>query len=166
MKLKISVLLIFSIWSMCLTAGERTKHEKLNELVGIMGTDSMIQSMHSKMEAVMQNMSTKLKIQPNEQAMFDKYQAQMVRVMKEDMSWEKIEPLIVDVYSRNFTEREVDDILAFYKTKTGKSLLKKMPSVTQDSMQISQKLLQRSMSKIQKITKNLGEELSESRKGG
>lgn len=153
-------LIIFSSYSL---ADESTKDKKLNELVNLMDMDSMVESMYSQMEVMTQNMFTQMGVQPSEQAIFDEYYNQIMLILKEDMSWSKMEPLVVDIYRRNFTEKEIDDMLAFYKTDTGKSLLKKMPVVMQESMQMSQSLMQQSIPKIQVIAKQLGEALAKSR---
>lgn len=163
MKIKsllISILLATSCYSY---ADSESKQAKLNELVNIMDMDSMVDQMYSQMEAMMQNMSTQMGVQPSEQEIFDDYYSQMVLIMNEEMSWAKMEPLIVNIYDNNFTEEEINDILAFYKTETGQSLLLKMPAVMQESMQISQTLMQASIPKIQELAKNLSEDLAKSR---
>ncbi|RDH45842.1 DUF2059 domain-containing protein [Zooshikella ganghwensis] len=104
--------IIFSSYSL---ADEATKDKKLNELVNLMDMDSMVESMHSQMKVMTQNMFTQMGVQSSEQAIFDEYYNQIMLIIKEDMSWSKMEPLVVDIYRRNFTEKEIDDMLAFYK---------------------------------------------------
>lgn len=164
--MKIQTLLALVFLSVSITGNAQTdaKQAKLNELVKVMNMDSMVETMYVQMEAMMRNMSTQLGVQPSEQAMFDKYYKRMSEVMKEDMSWEKMKPGIVDIYTRNFSEEEIDDMLTFYKSETGKSLLQKMPSVMQESMQMSQSLMQTTVPKMQQIAQELRKELEESRK--
>ena len=54
---------------------------------------------------------------------------------------------IVPLYARHFTVTEIKAMTAFYKTPAGSKMLQTMPKVTQESMQISQKVL---MPRIQK----------------
>ncbi len=165
MKIKALFFSVLLASSFSAYADDGTKEAKLSELLNVMGMDSMVEQMYSQMEVMMQNMSTQMGVQPSEQAIFDEYYNQMILVMREDMSWAKMEPLIVDIYDRNFTEKEINDMLVFYKTETGKSLLLKMPAVMQESMQISQTLMQTSIPKIQEIAKKLGKDLEKSRNG-
>lgn len=159
--------LLFSVIVLVLSfsAHAETKQHKLNELVEVMNMDSMVDQMYSQMEVMMQNMSAQMGVQPTEQHIFDSYYKEMTSVMKEDMGWEKMKPLILDVYNRNFSEQEIDDMLAFYSTETGKSLLKKMPAVMQESMQMSQILVQAALPKIEALAKGFKQELAESRSG-
>ena len=53
--------------------------------------------------------------------------------------------LIADVgqiYEKNFTAAELRDVLAFYRTPTGKKFTKTMPAVAQESMQVGQRWAQ------------------------
>lgn len=163
MSSKVVLAVLLLMFSPSLIADNVSKDKKLNELVNVMDMDSMIDSIYSQMESMMQNMATQMGVQPDEQAIFDEYYKQMTQIIKEDMSWAKMEPLVIDIYRRNFTEKELDDMLAFYKTETGKSLLAKMPVVMQESMHISQVLMQQSIPKIQAKAEQLGEALTEVR---
>ena len=164
MKFKYLVGLLFITSSIFVQANESAKQTKLKELVNVMDMGSMVESIYSQMEVAMQDMSTKMGVQPNEQAIFDEYYSQMILIMKENLSWAKMEPLAVDIYDRNFTEDEITDMLVFYKTDTGKSLLKKMPAVMQESMQMSQTLIEGSIPKLQQIESNLRADLEKARK--
>ena len=54
---------------------------------------------------------------------------------------------IVPLYARHFTVTEIKAMTVFYKSPAGSKMLQTMPRVTQESMQISQKVL---MPRIQK----------------
>ncbi|MDA4746736.1 DUF2059 domain-containing protein, partial [Enterobacter hormaechei] len=62
------------------------------------------------------------------------------------------EELLIPIYSKYYTEKELDDIIAFYKTSTGQKVIKTMPDMTKESMQAGQvwgmKLGQKVMKKI------------------
>lgn len=164
MSYKVVLAVLVLMFSPALLADNASKDKKLNELVNVMDMDSMIDSIYSQMEVMMKNMSAQMDIQPDEQALFDEYYSQMTQIIKEDMSWARMEPLVVDIYRRNFTEKELDDMLVFYKSDTGKAILAKMPVVMQESMQISQQLMQQSIPKIQAIAQQLGEAVAQARK--
>lgn len=158
-----SILLTLPVFAQ---ADEASKTAKLNELVQMtnINMDAMADSMYSQLNIMLKNLAKEMDVQPSEQAILNDYSQQMVAMVKDELSWDKMGPLIVDVYSRNFSEQEIDDILAFYKTETGQSMLKKMPIVMQESMLASQHVIQKLLPKIQVAAKNLGQDLAESRK--
>lgn len=51
---------------------------------------------------------------------------------------ETIVDLIVPVYDRNFTDAEIDGMLAFYSSPVGRKMLAKLPVVLQESMEVGQ----------------------------
>jgi len=68
------------------------------------------------------------------------------------MSWEKMEPEYIKLFSEVYTEDELKAIVEFYKTPAGQSMLKKQPLLMQKSMVISQKQMQALMPEIQKMS--------------
>lgn len=145
-------------------SSEESKRQQLNELMGLMNMSSMVDSMYSQIESQMKSMSTQMGVTPSEQVIFDKYYSKMTQLMKNEISWKKMEPAIMEIYSRNFTEKEIADMLAFYRTETGKSVIKKLPAVMQESMQMSSGMVQTIIPEIQKLSQELAAELETSRK--
>ncbi|MFN8552347.1 MAG: DUF2059 domain-containing protein [Candidatus Obscuribacterales bacterium] len=60
------------------------------------------------------------------------------------------------VYDKNFTDAELKDIIAFYKTPTGQKSLKQMPEVMRESMEMTTTLISPQMNQI--ITQLMTEE--------
>jgi len=46
--------------------------------------------------------------------------------------------MVIPVYDRNFTDEEIDGMLAFYSSAVGQKVLSKLPVVLQESMQVGQ----------------------------
>ena len=54
------------------------------------------------------------------------------------VNYEDLVQKLVPVYSKHFSEQEIEDLIAFYQTATGKQMITKMPAILQESMQIGQ----------------------------
>lgn len=86
------------------------------------------------------------------------YGAQMaemiLNIMKEnspdvpDVIWQEINKEIkvseiteigISIYDKHFTKQEIDDILAFYHTQTGKKFVEKLPIMLQDAQKEGEK---------------------------
>jgi len=157
------LLLSLLIFSSSLYAEQNTKQQKIDELISVMNLDSMIDSTYGQVEGMMKGMSDQMGVKPSEQAIFDKYYGDMMTVLKTQMSWAKMQPMMISVYDKHFSEQEIADMLAFYKTDTGQKILEKMPVVMQESMQMSQSLMKDAMPKIQTLAQQLSDELEQSR---
>jgi hypothetical protein len=66
------------------------------------------------------------------------------------MTWESLKPDFIQIYSEVFTEQEIKDLTAFYKTPLGQKLIEKMPEVSEKSMLIMQKRMPAMMADMQK----------------
>jgi hypothetical protein len=64
--------------------------------------------------------------------------AQFDTALREEMSWDKVRPMFVEIYRDTFTQEEVDGLLAFYRSKLGAALIDKMPLVMQKSSAATQ----------------------------
>ncbi len=75
---------------------------------------------------------------PELQAILDEQKAKLIALLREYLDWSRFEPMMIEVYSDTFSQREVDAMVAFYRTPEGRSMLEKLPLVTQKSMQLAQ----------------------------
>jgi hypothetical protein len=160
--LKISLILVCLV-SFAAQAQSTAKKDNLDELFEAMQMDVMMDTMFSQMEDAFNTGYEESDLSSEELAIFKKYQGQTTEIMKNELSWEAMSVDIKQVYRQNFTEQEIADILAFYQSPAGQSVLRTMPVVMQESMQIGQNLAQSAMPKLQAISEKKMAELRELR---
>lgn len=51
---------------------------------------------------------------------------------------ESINDLVVPIYDKHLTDEELDKMLEFYRSPVGRSIVKKMPAILQESMAVGQ----------------------------
>lgn len=100
---------------------------------------------------------------PRQQEIVDHYRAQMTEVMNEQLDWKALEPVILDVYGRTFTQAEINDIAAFYRTPSGRALLEKMPRMMQSTMEAMQQRTRTLVPRLQALTQEMATKLREAR---
>ncbi len=83
-------------------------------------------------------------------------------LVKQEFSWEKMKDQYITLYADTFTEAELKDIIAFYKTQSGQAFIKKQPELMKRSMELAQKRMGEIMPKIQTMTKELEESIRSS----
>jgi hypothetical protein len=81
----------------------------------------------------------------------DKMEQKMSTLLAEEMSWSKMEAAYLQVYKESFTQDEINQLIAFYKSPTGQMFVQKMPTVMQKSMLAMQQQMGPLMGKIQAI---------------
>jgi len=80
----------------------------------------------------------------------------MLTVFDEEFSWEVMKPVFAAAYVKNFSEKEIREVIAFYRTPTGQKLLAKTPLITQETTTFTQQALAKAMTKIKAIISELG----------
>ena len=120
--------------------------ESVENLLAATKVESMMDSLYMNMEQMMrQGIGQAIRDKPlnqEQRRVIDAMPAKFVAVMREEVSWQKMQPLYVQIYRDTFEQEEVDGLLAFYASPAGQAYVNKMPIVMQKSMAISQSVLQ------------------------
>jgi hypothetical protein len=86
-----------------------------------------------------------------QQQIIDDMRAQIIAAMRDTLDWKKLEPLFLDVYRRTFTQEEVNDLLAFYRSPSGRSVVDKLPTAMQQAGQAVQGMMPAFIHRVQEI---------------
>jgi uncharacterized protein len=140
--------------------------ESIEKLLLVTKTDKMIDSMLQGMESMMTNMAEKSRSAGEDTAEAKAVRAASVKklmpIMKEELSFEKLKSMYVQIYSESFTQEEIDGLVAFYNSPAGIAFVNKMPMVMQRSMTLTQERMGPMMQKIEQAMKKLAEETAAS----
>lgn len=135
----------------------------IDHLMKLTKVESIIETIFTQTDQMMMGMAQQMGIQGNERPLFDQYVKDIQILMRTEISWEKMRAPLVAVYADTFTQKEVDDMVAFYKTESGQSLIEKMPGVMNQSMEVSQKLLMSLMPQIQNMSMQFEQKIKQAR---
>jgi uncharacterized protein len=113
--------------------------------------DTMMSQLDNIMKTAMQHATQGQPVSPEVQKTFDKCRADVVSVMKEQFTWDKLEPMYLRIYEKSFNQQEVDGMIAFYKTPAGQAVVNKMPVVMQNSMNETMQMMGPMMQRIQRM---------------
>lgn len=95
------------------------------------------------------------RIPPARQAKFRQTMAQLDAIVREEMNWEKTKPQYIRIYTETFTQQEVDDLMAFYQTPSGRSFIKKQPEVTRKTAALSQEKMNVMMERLSRVMQEI-----------
>jgi hypothetical protein len=147
-KLLLLVALLASLPALAAPASEQS----VEKLLAASRAESIINSLYANMEDLMRKSMQQAvqgkTLSAEQQRVLDAVPPKFVAVMQEEMSWQKMKPLYVQVYRETFEQEEVDGLIAFYESPAGKAMLEKMPTVVQKSIAITQPLMQSLLPKM------------------
>lgn len=104
----------------------------------------MARLMNGGMEA-----SLKAQIQAN--PALARYETQMRAFFAKYMSWDSLKDEFATMYMKSFTEAELKELVAFYKTSIGKKALRVMPLMMQQGAEVGTQRVQAHMAELMAI---------------
>jgi len=96
----------------------------------------------------------------SKKAVLETYQAKANAALDQAIGWNKLKPDMVKLYTSNFSESELKDLVAFYQSPLGKKVLEKMPQLTQQSAQMTQGKLESAVPVVNKLLDDMTKELT------
>lgn len=79
----------------------------------------------------------------------------MMDMIAEEFSWNKLKADYIALYAETFTEQELKDMVAFYKSPAGQAYINKQPELMKRSVELTQKLMMKVMPKIRAMTEDV-----------
>ena len=108
------------------------------ELLKTMHTDELFAKQMENMKKMMASFLPK-NLPPETLKRAQEAQSVAFDTVFKQYTWETMKADIVQAYSEVFTEQELNDITAFYKTPAGQKFIEKMPQLQAKTMEIMQK---------------------------
>jgi hypothetical protein len=87
------------------------------------------------------------------------YRDVMLTWLRKYMTWDAMKPELIKLYTETYTEAEMKELAAFYKTPVGQKSLAKMPELMQKTAQIGAKLGQPHVDELKTLMDARREEL-------
>lgn len=126
-------------------ADEASHKAKAEEVIQILHLDRMVNGV---MQNAMQQSAALTaqryggKMTPAATAALSDFQKKLTDLLQPQISYEALKPDYLRIFTENFTEEQIDAMLAFYRSPAGKALIEKLPTVEQGIGQILQKRVQ------------------------
>ena len=157
------VLSLALVCSSVFAAGTQPSEASIKELLALSDAPKVIDAVMSQVDGMMQQMIAQATQghapTPAQQAAVDKYVAKAKSIMTEELTWAKLEPVYLRIYSESLNQAEVDGIIAFYKTPAGKAMVAKMPLLAQKTMAEMPGMMNGMMQKIQAAAQEFATDL-------
>ena len=166
-NLRYFILLAYVAMCPAIAAEAPASETSVRELLSITQSQKLLDGTMGQVDAMMQrSMKQALAGQTltaDQQRIMDNMRTKMIALFREDMKWEMLEPMFIDVYKQSFTQKEVDGMLDFYKSEPGQAVIAKMPLVMQNTMQAMQGRMAVMLPKLQQLQQDAIAELKASR---
>lgn len=157
---------VLALSPLAVEASERASRESVEKLMEVTEVSSMVDAMQSQVDGMFEGFAAQLNLSDADRPAFEKYKAKLIALLNEEVTWEKLKEPTLEIYMRHFSEEEVQGLIEFYSSDIGQSMIRKMPLVMQESMTISQGMLQTLMPRIQALAAEMQDEIALARAEG
>jgi len=96
----------------------------------------------------------------SKKAVLESYQAKADATLNKAVGWDKLEPEMVKLYTKGFSEAELNELIGFYKSALGQKVLKQMPELFAESMKLTQAKLEPVAPQINQLLEQMTKELT------
>ncbi len=132
---------LFSLVCVAL-ADETAKRQKIEQLLVLTNSASMIDQMFDQLRGVIAQQREMLNLgKEDSKEMTAEIENLTFGILRERLSWDKLQPKFVELYAETFTEEEVEGMVAFYRSPAGRASIEKMPKLMGRSMAITNDMM-------------------------
>lgn len=140
-------------------ADDSARWAQVEQLLLEMQMDSMMDTAYTQMEMMILGMQQQFNIKESEKPLFEEFARKSTQIFKQELGWDKLKQPLTDIYVKHYSDKEIADMLAFYASDTGRSMVAKMPAVMQESMMVTQSLSQGLLPKMEQLQQEFATKL-------
>lgn len=138
-------------------ADDASKIAKIHEYFRLAKLDQLSEQMKQQvidqMSSGMMDQIVGVTLSPDQEKTRQEFSDKIQQVVFSAVSWEKLEPEYTKIYADQYTEQQIDDILAFYKSPSGQAMVQKTPIILKQSSAVAQQHLEAVMPELQRLMK-------------
>jgi uncharacterized protein len=96
--------------------------------------DTYVKQVETTMRTALQQATAEQTPNAKQKKIVEDLQTRIMALVKEQLKWADLEPILIEVYRDTFTPHEIDGMLKFYRSDAGRAVITKLPTATQESM--------------------------------
>jgi len=151
--------LLFACVSAPVLADSASHAADAEQFLKLAHADKLAVPVYAQVQQMFAQRFAQAKAPEDKQALLESYQAKANAALDKAVSWDKLKPGMVKLYTDNFSESELKDLIAFYQSPLGKKVLEKMPTLSAQSAQMTQAQLQAAVPEVNKLLADMAKEL-------
>ena len=146
-----------------LAADARPSEQSVRRLFEAMHTsqliDAVMQQTDANLREALERAAGGRSLNAEQQKLHDDMRAKIQGMLKEELAWSRLEPQMVEVYRSTFTPGEIEGMLRFYDSASGRAVVAKLPQATQQMMQLTQERVGALIPRIVELQKDTAQKI-------
>ncbi|ACO79636.1 hypothetical protein AvCA_34870 [Azotobacter vinelandii CA] len=156
-----SLLLCASGQALADAASHAAAAEKFLQVVR---ADKLTVPVYAQVQQMFAQRFAEAKAPQSKQSLLERYQARANTALDKAVSWDRLKPDMVRLYTSTFNESEMKELLVFYQSSLGQKVLQSMPALTAQSAQMTQAALEKAVPEVNRLLDEMQKELGGTKK--
>ena len=150
---------ILSLASVAANADQASHARNAERFLQLANADRLAVPVYAQVQQMFAQRFAETQAPENKKALLERYQAKADTALDKAIGWKKLEPELVSIYTSQFTERELAELIEFYESPLGKKMLDELPELNARSAQLTQKKLEAAVPEVNKLLAEMTAEL-------
>jgi len=134
--------------------------QKAAKFLELIHADKMTTPAYMQVNAMLEQLFAASRAPASKQAVLETYQAKANTILDRAIGWESLKPEVIKLYTSNFTDAELAQLIEFYESPTGQKMVKQLPLVTMQADQlIHKKVMENAAPQINSLIEQMAREL-------
>lgn len=134
--------------------------DQAKQLIKLVNADQIVEPWFTQVDQMFAIRFVELQALDSKKPVLESYQAKAKDVLNKSLSWNKLEPEVVTVYTRAFTEAELKQLVDFYKSPVGQKMIKEMPVLFGETIKLSRTKLEEALPGVKDLMEEMTKELA------
>ncbi|QQX81291.1 DUF2059 domain-containing protein [Shewanella sp. KX20019] len=140
--LRLWIFLLLLVANVGLAADEDSKRRQASALLNAIDAERMLLQAQFKLQGQYSHLLKDYRIPIAKRPLEEQFRKRAFDFARQTMSWEQLEPPIVEAYSQQYSEEELASLTAFFASDTGQKFLKTQPQLAASVDQLVNQQLQ------------------------
>jgi hypothetical protein len=140
-------------------AVESDNRKAAEELLTLTNAEQNLADMRVQIGQMMTAQLQSTNVPENMRDKLAQFQKQLMDTIFEELTFAKMKPAYVDIYSSTFTAKELSGLISFYKSPVGRAYANKLPALTKRMMEVAQTRMQTLAPRLTKMNDDFIAEL-------
>lgn len=155
MRYTLPLILSLSLFSLGVQADEARQKAYVEEILTITKAQGVMDGLAANLRRSYEMGIQRLNVPADKQIIVEEYRGRLDQLLAQQLKWEDIKSELVKSYTQSFTEKELEEIVSFYKSPLGQKLISTMPKLMQQAAQLGQQQIQQALPQIQGLTQEM-----------
>lgn len=120
-----------------------------------MDMERTLNAAFDQVSQIAEGMAAQAGVRPRDREAFDSYMKRVNEVMREEASWAQLKEPMVQIYTKHYTEAEVQGLVSFYESPLGRSMVARTPAVMHDTTAVTQAMMKRVLPRLAELARQL-----------